>query len=89
MSKVKSLVQLAEQILEDARQLEASIPSPPTFDHDTIADLPDSSQPARMRLINATLELNSLVRGSSGPYGRLLTNTYRVKHITMLRQELC
>lgn len=89
MSNVKSLVQLAEQILEDARQVEASLPSSPTFEKDTIAELPDSSQPVRLRLINATLELNSLARGSGGPYGRLLTNTYRVKQNITSRQEFC
>ncbi|KAK3052831.1 hypothetical protein LTS18_012215, partial [Coniosporium uncinatum] len=71
-----SLVQFAEQILEDAKKLERSLSAPPTFLHDTISELPVDLQETRRSVIDATANLNALVRGSGGPIGRIFEMAY-------------
>lgn len=56
----KSLVELAEEILEGAKALEKHLPSSPTFQNDTIGSLPSEHQHVRMALIDATGEMNAL-----------------------------
>jgi len=73
-----SLVQFAEQILEDAKKLERSLSAPPTSLHDTISELPVDLQETRRSVIDATTNLNALVRGSGGPIGRIFEMAYCV-----------
>lgn len=67
-----TLVQLAEHILEQARKLESSISSSPSFQDDTLAELPEVLEPVRSSLIEGTETLNALARGSVAVYwGRI------------------
>lgn len=56
----KSLVELAEEILEGAKALEKHLPSSPTFQNDTIGSLAAEHQDVRKALIDATGEMNAL-----------------------------
>ncbi|KAJ9665699.1 hypothetical protein H2201_004183 [Coniosporium apollinis] len=69
--KTPSLVQLAEQILAAAKDLEAAVSAPPDFQNDTLTEIPESLSGTRKALIDATSTLNALARGSTGTYGRV------------------
>jgi len=73
-----SLVELAEQILKDAKTLERSLSSPPSFLNDTISELPADLQETRRCMIDATANLNALIRGSGSPIGRVFEMVYCV-----------
>ncbi|EON69469.1 hypothetical protein W97_08729, partial [Coniosporium apollinis CBS 100218] len=69
--KTPSLVELAEQILAAAKDLEAAVSAPPDFENDTLTELPESLSCTRKALIDATSTLNALARGSTGTYGHV------------------
>lgn len=50
--KTPTLVELAEKLLEQARELEKVIPAPPTFQEDTPANLPQEYEKIRLSLID-------------------------------------
>lgn len=79
--KTSTLVQLAEDILAGAKALESHLHSSPTFENDTIAALPSEHQHIRKSLIDATSEMNALVRGASGPHGRIFNMSYSVRPV--------
>jgi len=70
--KTPTLVELAEKLLEQARELEKVIPAPPTFQEDTLANLPIEHEKTRLSLIDTSEMFTALVRGSDGPYGRIM-----------------
>ncbi|KAK7746293.1 hypothetical protein SLS53_002252 [Cytospora paraplurivora] len=74
--KTKTLVQLAEDILEGAKTLEKHLESSPTFENDTIPTLPSKYQHVRKSLIDTSSEMNALVRGAGGPIGRIFDMSY-------------
>lgn len=79
--KTPSLVELAEQILAAAKDLEAAVSAPPDFQNDTLTELPESLSGTRKALIDATSTLNALARGSTGTYGRVQhLSCYQVYH---------
>lgn len=89
-SSEPTLVSLAECILEQARLLEKSVPESPTFQKDTLADLPAHLEPARDSLIEGTEILNALCRGSAGTHGRIRQgNAYRVSGRKILGAISC
>lgn len=77
-SRTKSLVELAEGILKNAKALEQHLSSPPTFQHDTIRYLAAEHDHLRKSLIDASNEINALVRGAGGPHGRIFDMSYSV-----------
>lgn len=67
-----TLVDLAEQILEQAKKLQSAIPRSPTFVDDTLTGLSANDDAVRKQLIDATETLNALARGAdSFGFGRL------------------
>ncbi|KJX96745.1 o-methyltransferase like protein [Zymoseptoria brevis] len=65
-----TLVELAQRLLDYAKQIEAAIPSP-TFQKDTMLDLPLDLRAIRNAAISASDEFNDLVRGSRGNDSRM------------------
>lgn len=80
--QTRTLVELAEDILAAARALDQHLPSSPTFQHDTIADLAPEYQHIRKALIDASSEINALARGAGGPLGRIFDMSYSVRLIS-------
>lgn len=70
--KTPTLVELAEKLLEQACELEKVIPAPPTFQEDTLTNLPIEHEKTRLSLIDTSEMFTALVRGSDGPYGRIM-----------------
>lgn len=87
-TSTRTLVQLAEDILAGAKALEGHLNSSPTFQNDTIAELASEHQHVRKSLIDATDELNALVRGAGGPHGRIFNMSYSVRLIQCYVTEL-
>ena len=62
-----SLTSLAEEILSNAKQLDEHLASQkrssPSFDHDTLIDLPPQLESARDALIDSTHMLKQLTQG--------------------------
>ncbi|KUI72615.1 6-hydroxytryprostatin B O-methyltransferase [Cytospora mali] len=76
LPKTKTLVQLAEDILKGAKELEKHLPSSPTFRNDTISTLPPEYQYIRKSLIDDSSDMAALVRGAGGPLGRIFDMSY-------------
>jgi hypothetical protein len=73
-----TLVFLAERAHKLAQQLQSQVTQPPTFQNDTLAELPAEVEDIRLALIDAANDLTMLARGAGGPFGRVQTvsNTY-------------
>lgn len=61
-----TLVELAEEILKKAKQLQAAIPKSPTFFNDTLSGPSADNDAVRKELIDTTEILNALARGVNG-----------------------
>jgi hypothetical protein len=68
-----TLVSLAEKANGLARKIQSRIPHPPTFQNDTLAELPAEVEDIRLALIDAANDLTMLARGAGGPFGRVQT----------------
>ncbi|KAF1992568.1 S-adenosyl-L-methionine-dependent methyltransferase [Aulographum hederae CBS 113979] len=75
-TETPTLVELAEQILAQAKEIESALPSSPTFVNDTISKLPSDLEKTRKSLIDTTETLNALLRGAGGPVGRIFDKCY-------------
>jgi hypothetical protein len=72
-SAPETLVPIAKKILELAQKLESGILKPPSFQEDTLANLPSDLEKVRKSLIDESGTFNALVRGAGGPFGRIQT----------------
>jgi hypothetical protein len=61
-----TLVELAEEILQKTKQLQAAVPKSPTLFDDTLSGLSANNDAVRKELIVATETLNALARGANG-----------------------
>jgi hypothetical protein len=80
-----TLVELAEEILKKAKELESAVPKSPTFFDDTLSGLSPDIDAIRRELIDATETLNALARGANGfTFGRISRIILGVGVITFL-----
>lgn len=69
-AKEATLVELAEQMLAYARQIETALPQSPSYTNDTMAQLPADLRDVRLKANAASDNFNQLVRGSRGVEAR-------------------
>lgn len=71
-----TLTAQAEKILAQAKQLDAHFLSndlaPPSFDHDSLADLPPQYEDVRRDMIDSTHTLKRLAQGTTGATAAIL-----------------
>jgi hypothetical protein len=83
-----TLVELAEEILKKAKQLQAAVLKSPTFFDDTLSGLSAESDAVRKELIDATETLNALARGTNGfNFGRLSRIMLAVGIVSLIKCE--
>lgn len=70
-----SLTALADQVLQNARELE-TYSRAPTFDNDTLVNLSPQGEKVRQSLVKNAAELAELARGSLGPESRMNTKLF-------------
>ena len=85
-----SLTSLAEEILANAKRLDAHLSSQnlnsTSFDHDSLADLPSELESTRKALIDSTQTLKQL---SQGPIGSSMEIIFNVRSLDQRPQTEC
>ncbi|KAF1985436.1 S-adenosyl-L-methionine-dependent methyltransferase [Aulographum hederae CBS 113979] len=83
-SKSPTLVELAERILKDAKIIEGAVGKSPTFQEDTLKDLPQEFESTRKALVDSIETIGALVQGSDGLTGRIYGPLYKGSDLTVL-----
>jgi hypothetical protein len=68
-----TLISLAERALELVQKIQSHGIQSPSFQEDTLADLPTDIDRVRFELVDVSGDLLALARGSGGAFGRIQT----------------